>query len=272
MPNLFHFKLAPIETISPWGREGHLSLHWFGLTQGWFWIDADGQELFRYTDEIQAYWAKHYPESGLPVLPYVDYPITRHWEDLIDTCAEVLDPLPDDFAARVADAEGWQRWQDAAVCWQNESSDEITSEVRSEVYFRAVLWWCDHQWAVHYLNAGPRIWLWRIGDAVHLRWDNRAITINGIPVWQATVGEITLPAAVFLDALQSFDKRFLAAMQERVESVRASRSHSEIMIDVAALEAEQSERTERIEDAFRPPSRAYSWDEVREAIAIIERG
>ena len=36
------------------------SLHWFGLTQGWYWIEAGGPEP----------------------LPYVDYYVVRLWEDL----------------------------------------------------------------------------------------------------------------------------------------------------------------------------------------------
>ncbi|WP_370584974.1 DUF5984 family protein [Micromonospora sp. ANENR4] len=42
----FRFELYPLDEVSPWGR-GQPRLHWFGLTEGWYWLEAGGQELLR---------------------------------------------------------------------------------------------------------------------------------------------------------------------------------------------------------------------------------
>ena len=36
---LFEFVLRPLEEVQPWGVD-EPTLHWFGLTDGWYWIEA----------------------------------------------------------------------------------------------------------------------------------------------------------------------------------------------------------------------------------------
>jgi Family of unknown function (DUF5984) len=40
-PPLFNFELAPLERVQPWGKAGQQNLHWFGLTDGQYWIGKD---------------------------------------------------------------------------------------------------------------------------------------------------------------------------------------------------------------------------------------
>ena len=42
----FQFELYPLDEVSPWGG-ARPTLHWFGLTEGWYWIDANRYELLR---------------------------------------------------------------------------------------------------------------------------------------------------------------------------------------------------------------------------------
>ncbi|MFJ2954023.1 DUF5984 family protein [Streptomyces sp. NPDC087270] len=42
----FRFGLTPLAEVEPWGAGREL--HWFGLTDGWYGIDAGGHELLRY--------------------------------------------------------------------------------------------------------------------------------------------------------------------------------------------------------------------------------
>ena len=44
---IFHFRLRDIDAIAPWGSPAHPTLSWFGLSDGWYWLTLDGQELFR---------------------------------------------------------------------------------------------------------------------------------------------------------------------------------------------------------------------------------
>lgn len=45
---LFRFRLRPVADVMAWGDAENQHLHWFGLTDGWYWLDAGGSELFRY--------------------------------------------------------------------------------------------------------------------------------------------------------------------------------------------------------------------------------
>ncbi len=58
-----NFRLRPLHEVGPWGAKGQYRLHWFGLTDGWYWRDLDGTELFRYGD---ADLAQHSTASGTP--------------------------------------------------------------------------------------------------------------------------------------------------------------------------------------------------------------
>jgi len=42
---LINFILRPIIDVSPWGDD-EPRLLWFGLTEGWFWLETDQQEVF----------------------------------------------------------------------------------------------------------------------------------------------------------------------------------------------------------------------------------
>lgn len=45
----FGFELCPLTEVAPWGgSNGPATLHWFGLTDGWYWIELDGLHLLRY--------------------------------------------------------------------------------------------------------------------------------------------------------------------------------------------------------------------------------
>ena len=85
--------------------------------------------MFRYTREALEHWTAQQVQAGAPFppphfLPYEDYQVARYWEDLLEMLPDILDPIPDDFAARVADAEGWRAWQDRAQSWHEEQEQE----------------------------------------------------------------------------------------------------------------------------------------------------
>ncbi len=267
----FHFRLKPILDIAPWGTADDLYLHWFGLTDGWFWIEVGEHELFRYSQAALNYWKQQYPDASLSSLPYEDYQVVRYWEDLLRMLPNILDPLPADFAARVADIPGWQTWQDRADHWREASDDRAVWDL----HYAAVAWWGHRSWHAGHLSHPPRIWLWRVEDAVHIRWNNTDVTIDGIPVWEARQGEVTLPLSAFLVAVASFHDRFLAEMELRVNAIAESWPRPEVKIDTAALLREQTDRLGWLAKAVTPMARearrAFSWEVVRSAMASVER-
>jgi hypothetical protein len=94
----FRFELRPVDKITPWGGQDRM-LHWFGLTDGWYWIELDGHELLRYSDTTLRRWRG---EGYDAARPYVDYQVVRLWEDVIQLAPAVLEPVPADLARFVA--------------------------------------------------------------------------------------------------------------------------------------------------------------------------
>jgi hypothetical protein len=90
----FRFALTPLDRVRSWGGEDRV-LHWFGLTDGWYWIELGDQELLRYTPETLRLFRRD--DLG-PQHPYVDYYVVRLWEDLIGLTPTVMQPVPDDLA------------------------------------------------------------------------------------------------------------------------------------------------------------------------------
>jgi len=264
----FHFPLMPIEEIPLWGSADSPSLHWFGLTFGWFWIEIDGQELFRYTQAVLNHWARDYPGASF-ALPYEDYQLARDWEDMLDMLPAILDPLPQDIALQVADGPIWERRYRQAYEWQRQEEDDTTAW---ETYYTAFSWWGQRHWNASHLVHPPRLWLWRVGDHVHARWDNRGIVLEGIPVWEAQQGEAIVPVSEFLAAVETFHTQFLTAMEQRVEAIRAAPPPG-VTIDCAQLQHEQQDRFGWLATALAPSAREarreFSWEETRAALSTI---
>lgn len=88
----FRFELRPLAQAHPWGGDRR-TLHWFGLTDGWYWIELNGHELLRYSDQTVRRWQA----DGYQDVPYVDYYVVRLWEDLLELLPAVLEPVPADL-------------------------------------------------------------------------------------------------------------------------------------------------------------------------------
>lgn len=268
----FHFSLTPVNQIAPWSApsQGNAkSLHWFGLSDGWYWIEIDGHALLRYSDALGEHWQKAFPEARQT--PYVDYQVVRLWEDVLEMLPAVLDPVPDDLARLVA-PDGpwgtWRRWQE----WSErvETVLEAQGEEAWNLYSEAANWWDMRRLDFGYLRAGFRLWFWRAGDTIHVRWDNEDLVLDGIVVWQEAVGSVDLTVGEFLDAVCSFDAWFIAAMGERVGQVREHWSCPEVFIDIDALEKQQTDRATWLERVLGSTSWKYEWDLARAAVQEIE--
>jgi hypothetical protein len=138
----FHFRLRPVDEILPWGNE-RPSLSWFGLSDGWYWLEIDGQELFRVSD------------TRPKIPPYVDYQVVRLWEDILEIAPDVLGEVPSDIAAQLCDPDGWL----AAV--ERIQADDTLDE---ELVENGLGWWRARYLDSSHLVAAPRLWLWRTGE------------------------------------------------------------------------------------------------------------
>lgn len=268
-PLRFEFRLDPLPDVRPWGDE-KLTLHWFALTQGWFWITVGETELFRYSRAAQEYWTKEYPQHA-PALPYEEYYVVRYWEDLQQILPVVLDPVPDDLVRRVSNRAVWEEWRQKAWAWQEQQDNETAWDV----WYAAVGWWDGRAWDAGHLVHPPHLHLWTQDDTFHLRWENRDVLVNDIPVWEAGAGEAVLPTRDFIAAALSFNDRLLTAMAERIEMLTQTGPPPRVDLDMAALQQSQVKRATWYPNALLPftreKRRVHDWETVREAIARIER-
>ncbi len=86
--HLFEFELRPLDQVKPWGTPADPNLHWFGLTDGQFWIQVGEHRLFEYHQASRNH-------SGAP--QYCDYQVARLYEDIISLVPHALVPVPDDL-------------------------------------------------------------------------------------------------------------------------------------------------------------------------------
>ncbi|MEZ4730137.1 MAG: DUF5984 family protein [Caldilineaceae bacterium] len=258
---LFNFQLRSPDTITPWLADNQPYLHWFGLTDGWYWLDVGTDILFQYTEPMLRFW--NTPIDPHPYRAYVDYQVARLWEDVLEQLPSILEPIPDRVLQRLQPGIAAIHWRDAVIDQLVPEHGEVTDQA-IERLDRATDWletrWLD----VGYLRAGPRIWLWNDGDMISLHWDNRGCIIDDVVVWTATHGTITIPMATFIDEVRSFHARLLGAMHTRIVLAQDHWPRPNVQIDLPRLVKQQHERSGWLEQALvkathRAPT---SWDTV----------
>ncbi len=233
------------------------------MTDGLFWIEVDGSELFRYSNVFHSHILREYPSSVAS--PYEDYQVARYWEDLVQLARTVMDPVPEDIAARTNKGEEWRKWLGEA--WeQYQTSDDPEHD---EIYESATAWWYERQWYAGRLKYPPNLWLWRVEDTIHMRWDNRDKVAEEIPVWHSDRGEAALPVAAFVRAVHEFHDAFIDAMAKRVQQVLRGDLRADIMVDTAGLVRDQWINAERLPAVELPIYKGRDWEATRSALATV---
>jgi len=247
---LFNFTLAPLAEVMPWGEPGALSLHWFGLTQGQYWIAA-GQDL------LLEYSAEEVARSGLP--RFCDYYVVRLHEDLLDMLPSILEPVPEDLAPWLQRAE-----RDALYAW------EPQAEEAWDTRDLALSWISGRTLDLRYLSAAADIRLWSYLTSVYIAWDNRGFLNGEAPAWSAQAGSIALQRSMFEAQLRSFHARLMQELAERVEAVVGGALDSAIAIDLHQLAREQEQRGGALEAALARSSPSTNWTQVRKAMSTAQ--
>jgi len=267
---LFEFQLRPIEKVVPWGNEGDYSLGWFGLTDGWHWLQCGEEELFRYSDSVLASGKYEGRQQSDP--PYADYQVVRLWEDVLDMLPDVLSPVPLNLLDKIQPGLEADSWIDRVFEFAFPEGCETSQSTENK--FDAVTEWLgQRRLDSGYLKQGPRIWLWSDGKNVFVRWDNAGLVLDGHEMWTAQSGTYSLPLEEFIEEVRSFDRRLIAAMNERVQSIRQHWNRPEIRIDKEALLVEQEQRSQWLNEALErlkttePPD----WNRVIDAISYFEK-
>src|SRR3954452_12950922 len=165
---MFCFDLRPVNEIEPWTGADGLCLSWFGLSDGWYFIDAAGHHLLEYAAGTEC----------------VSYQVARLHEDVVEMLPDVLDAIPEPLVARFTNGSLLAAY-DALFAIANERSlDDPLCEALEGFRVRCL----DSL----YLKPRANIAFWRRDNDVVIEWDNRSSFIAGEPAWSATQGRVSL--------------------------------------------------------------------------------
>ena len=245
----FRFVLTPLDQVVPWGGE-EPRLHWFGLTDGWYWIDLGNHELLRYSPQTLH---RHRAGGGTTEQPYVDYYVARLWEDLLGLGAILRHRVPDDLVEFVAGSSS---------IWQSLDDDDATVDA-------ALTWYSDHILDLGYLRRAPRIRAWRTSDEqrdlVTMTWRHQPS--DDIQFTAPTTGQVTVAADAFLAAIRHFDSELLTAMDDRIRALEQAGPPAGIHLDLDHLRREHDDRATWLERRLaHDPDPAPEWDTVRAGV------
>lgn len=261
----FNFKLVPVREITPWGTAPKLSLSWFGLTDGYYFMQVGTDTLFEYTDDIVQHRNEQYP--GSMKNNYVDYQVVRPWEDVLEILPAVLIPLPDRLRSRSI-----PEWMKMINQWvENTEEHRWDDHSCDDLYFNAVTWISERQLSTLHLGQGPNICMWSSDTTVHICWDNTAAQKDGLLFWSAQSGCYSMPREEFITEIKKFDSELIGQMEARVNDIAAGWDKPEIHIDIEGLQREHVQRASELHKVLAAAPRPADWSEVLSALDEIAR-
>ncbi|MDB5054987.1 MAG: hypothetical protein JWM44_3037 [Bacilli bacterium] len=248
-----------ISQIIPWEQDNTLFLHWFGLTDSYYWLALGKHELLRYSDE---FINKHDLDRGLP---YVDYQFARLYWDFVDVLQYIITPIPNNVFECIDTMEKFESYLNTLTYWLeniwNESDEEF-----DELYVNAREWIFDRRLDMGYLVGGPNIFFFRVGDLIYIRWI-ADYTDDGIAMWKETKGEYVLQYADFLNSIQTAFETFAITMDEQIKSI-LERPRENIFVDKEQLIKNQDQLTDALSSKWIP-SDYTDWNIVLSKMKII---
>jgi hypothetical protein len=257
-PPLFNFELAPLECVQPWGKAGQHSLHWFGLTDGQYWIQAGNDTLLEYSELARARVGSR----------YCNYQVVRLYEDVMEMIPSVVEPVPASLAPYLC-GEAAHAWEAAYRSWYETLQSDIDEQRFCDLADSATTWIGNRTLDTGYLSPSAQIRLWSDPEHVYIGWDNSLKDFRGSPAWSAGRGSFSLPLVEFISEAVSFHDRLMEQMDARVKRVVAGALPNSVGVDLPGLEREHAYRYINDMNRRTVPT-TTDWNRVRAAIAEIE--
>lgn len=233
----FPFELRPLDDVVPWGGDPP-TLHWFGLTDGWFGLEVAGHQLLRTTE----------PDAA----DRIEYQVARLWEDVAELVPAVLEPVPADLVAFVAS----QR-----ASWVQDPPDDDEDDCDA-----AAIWHGNHRLDLGYLREPPGLAFW---STVTTRGDE--VTVNRRhpdPRTADAPGHWSVPTEAFVAAAHALDRDLIAAMADRVTELGRRGGLPRVDLDLPWLRSEHAARATAWQTATaRTPT--TDWDAVRRGARLL---
>lgn len=248
---MFRFALKPLNEVQLWGEPGDQSLHWYALTDGYYFIEAGTERILWYSETACRAQGWEFPPTPHGFEWAASYHLCRLFEDVAQVVPAVLEPVPDDVAQILDNAEDHRKYDDFVNNWdwQDDTEDGL-------------LWVSQRTIDTAYLRAGPWVTFWRTGDTIRVRCDNRLNLLDGVQIWSAELVEHELPVDDFLASLHEFGDSLLQAMDKRVQEAEGGWSLPNVRLDATELRRDHTARIAQWKNTFSCHQKT-DWDVVR---------
>ena len=257
---LINFKLRHPDNINPWGDQSETSMHWFGLTDGEYWLDLNKTTLYEYTNEILA--GEEVNETN-----HVEYQIVRLIEDWTSIFESIAEPVPDAFYAIARENSYLYRFYGAVQQKLDDLSEDPSIDM--ENYDKTIEWIYSRTLTAGHLTFGPGISFFRNGNNISIVWNADYLTENNIPVWTARDGEIEMDYKTFINEMEDFGSRFFDAMDTQVQ-IAVEKDWGTTRINKERLIQEQQERRAEFKKSLAvlkgEPVKHTDWDLINSLI------
>ncbi len=261
---LFEFRLNDLQDVMPWRGEENQLLHWFGLTDGYFYMNVNGEKLFHLSDEIIKFWNKETPGDE-EITNFIDYQVVRSYEDLLEILPNVLESIPKDIHEIIKTKDRQFKYESILNKYRESLGD---NEDPSKEYYSALEWFNERHLVSLHLKNGPEILFWSYQDETYIRWNNENDLEDGIPIWSACSGQVVYQKDTFKKEVLSFHERLMQEMENRIEKIINENPIPHIKIDIDSLLSEHRKRKNSLNEALSIIPKT-SWSMVRSSIETI---
>lgn len=225
-----NFQLQELDKIVPWGQEPHLSLHWFGLTDGLLWIDVGTQTIYEYNEDAINYFGSSNR--------YNDYQICRFLEDFFHTFRYVGESIPEEMYHSLDEFDAkMEKWKECHI----DEEDTVFDKFYFDEYCALGEWRWNRIFDSGHLVGGPGIGFFRCGEKIKILWESTYKLDNGNSIWTAPKGCFEMPYDEFVLSVTDFYHSFFTAMDRQVQNA-VMKEWGNISLDKQRLIKENSER------------------------------
>jgi hypothetical protein len=201
---MINFEMCDVDNVALFssGKPPVYKVHWFALSDGMYWLSFAETNIYEYAD-------KFLENMGSDV-KFVDYQIIRLIEDFTELFAEIGEMLPSDLYGIVKTPENLQAYLKTAKQWyethedfDNDDSDDIWDK-----YFQAISWINSRTLTAIHLQNGPNVGFFRFGEKIHILWKTDQVGDDGLRVWSAENGSLTMLFSDFIREIEEFGQFF----------------------------------------------------------------
>lgn len=209
---LINFVLKDPIDIFPWGTEPDTNIHWFGLTDGDYWLTVGDKTLYEHTREIMKTW-------NISGDRYNDYYIVRFLEDFTELFSVITESLPEDFYQLARSHDSLYEHIVKLQAWLEQLPDGEDADLDAyyDKYEKITQWIYNRTLTSGHLKYGPAISFFRFNDRITIVWNSGQQDEKGIAVWTAGNGQIEMPYQLFVNEVKGWGERFFNSMDSQID-------------------------------------------------------